>query len=188
MVKKDTSCTADWVSYNGPASFPSCTKEESLVVRLAGTATLCPPLIIDLATVARTSPRLTRRITLRPLWWPCASVGVALHRSNPREARRASRGTCVDFFQGEGISLGDGRTACLSRQSSVLSTPRGPFPRGLPRRLCLGLSRIRLPNITGLATDRSMGTLVPTGPTLSLVATAINHQSPFYHWSRHRDS
>ena len=92
-------------------------------------------------------------------------AGVALHQSNPQEARRASRGTCVDFLQGEGISLGDGRVACLPRQSSALSAPRGPFPRGLPRRLRLGLNGIHLPNITGLAVDRSMGTLVPTGPT-----------------------
>ena len=40
------------------ASFPSCTKEESLVVRWAGTTTLCPPLIIKKASAARTSPRL----------------------------------------------------------------------------------------------------------------------------------
>ena len=45
------------------ASFPSCTKEESLAVRRAGTAILCPPLIINLASAARMSPRLTRRIT-----------------------------------------------------------------------------------------------------------------------------
>ena len=44
-------------------SFPFCTKEESLVVRRAGTTTLCPPLIIKLASAAWTSPRLTRRIT-----------------------------------------------------------------------------------------------------------------------------
>ena len=54
------------------ASFPPCTKEESLVVRRAGTATLCPPFIIKLASAARTSPRLTRCITLWPLLRPCA--------------------------------------------------------------------------------------------------------------------
>ena len=55
------------------ASFPPCTKEESLVVRRAGTATLCSPLIINLVSAARASPRLMRCITLRPLAWPCAS-------------------------------------------------------------------------------------------------------------------
>ena len=55
------------------ASFPPCTKEESLVVRRVGTATLCPPLIIKLASTARTSPRVMRCITLRPLARPCAS-------------------------------------------------------------------------------------------------------------------
>ena len=65
------------------ASFPSITKEESIVVRLAGTATLCPPLIINLATEARTSPRLTRRITLRPLQWPCASCWGCVASKQP---------------------------------------------------------------------------------------------------------
>ena len=41
--------------------------------RWAGTATLCPPLIIKLASAARTSPRLMRCITLQPLARPCAS-------------------------------------------------------------------------------------------------------------------
>ena len=99
---------------------------------------------------------------------------VAWYRSNPREARRTSGGNGVDFPQGEGIFLGDGCTACLPRRSSMRSAPRGPFPRGLPRRLRLGLSRTCLPNITGLATDRSMGTLVPTGPTASPHAKPSN--------------
>ena len=60
------------VSSARSASFPSCTKEESLVVRRAGTTTLSPPLIIKRESVARTSPRLARRIIMWPLLRPCA--------------------------------------------------------------------------------------------------------------------
>ena len=55
----------------------------------------------------------------------------------------------------------------LPRGSSALSAPRGPFPRGLPRRARLGLNMICMLRRTGLRTDRSMGTLVPTGLTVA---------------------
>ena len=64
-------------------------------------------------------------------------------------------------------SLQRGAVACLPRGSSALSRPRGSFPRGLPRRSRLGLNEIRVPIRTGPQTDRSMGTLVPTGPTVA---------------------
>ena len=64
-------------------------------------------------------------------------------------------------------SLQGRATSRLPRGSSALSAPRGPSPRGLPSCSRLGLNRIRTLHCTGLATDRSMGTLVPTGPTVA---------------------
>ena len=60
-----------------------------------------------------------------------------------------------------------GRTALLASpgDSVHLAARGGSLPRGLPRRSHLGLGGICIPVRTGPMTDRSMGTLVPTGPT-----------------------
>ena len=54
------------VSSARSASFASCTKEASLVVRRAGTTTLSPPLIIRRVSAVRASLRQARRVTLCP--------------------------------------------------------------------------------------------------------------------------
>ena len=55
--------------------------------------------------------------------------------------------------------------AGLPRGFPVLGGLRESFPHGLPRRSRLGLNEILIPVRTGPLSDRSMGTLVPTGPT-----------------------
>ena len=77
------------VSLARSASFPSCTKEESLVVRRAGTTMLCPPLIIKKASAAWASPRLARRITLWPLPWPCALCRLCFILKQPSRGQQA---------------------------------------------------------------------------------------------------
>ena len=75
------------VSSARSASFASCAKEASLVVRRAGTTTLSPPLIIQRVSAARASSRLTRRITLCPLLWPCALCGPCFVLKQPSRGR-----------------------------------------------------------------------------------------------------
>ena len=78
------------------------------------------------------------------------------------------RSAGVDFPEEEGVSPEESRFAGLLRGFLALSSPRESFPRGLPRRSHLGLSGILIPVRTGPMADRSMGTLVPTGPTAAL--------------------
>ena len=75
------------VSSARSASFPSCTKEESLVVRRAGTTTLSPPLIIKRVSAARASSRLTGRITLGPPLWSCAPCCPCFVLKQPSRGR-----------------------------------------------------------------------------------------------------
>ena len=67
------------------------------------------------------------------------SAEVALQRSNPQEARRASRGNCVDFFGEEGIFMEEAAMRLVSlgilpcvmpREDSFLAaSPGGCAPR-----------------------------------------------------------
>ena len=132
------------------ASFPSCTKEKSLVVRLAGTATLCPPLIINLASVAWTSPRLTRSITFVatvvamcvPLRLRC--IEATLKRpGGPREEQGLT-------------SLN--RKASLQRRAAWLASPghllylaarEGPFLAASPGAHAWDITRSSSPSVLG---------------------------------------
>ena len=96
------------------------------------------------------------------------SAGVTLQRSNPQEARRASRGTCVDFLVEEGISTEEATVRPVSSGILPYLVPReDSFLAVSPSILRLGLSGIPAAQLTGLAKDRSMRTLVPTGLTVA---------------------